>query len=416
MMDKTIALLLAGGVGSRLKPLTQDRAKPAVPFGGKYRIIDFTLSNCYHSGLRRILVLTQYKSHSLQKHLRDAWSIFNPGLGEYITPVPPQMRTGESWYVGTADAVYQNLYLLERSNADQVLIVSGDHIYRMDYAAMLHFHCNSLADVTVACMKVPLSEATAFGVMSVDHERRITEFQEKPERPESIPTDPTHAMASMGVYIFSRKLLCEILKQDHQRSDSSHDFGKDIITKLIDSHDVYGYEFGQAEGRVTRDAYWRDVGTIDAYFNANMDLLQTNPPLDLYQRDWSIRAMEGQGAPGRIMPGSKRPSTINSVMLNSGTCVQGATVTNSILGRNVQIAEDATITDSILFNGVQVGKGARINRGIIDKHVSVPAGESIGFNHALDADRFTISENGIVVVPRDYDFSDSDCTRMATRL
>ena len=263
-MDKTIALLLAGGVGSRLHPLTQDRAKPAVPFGGKYRIIDFTLSNCYHSGLRRVLVLTQYKSHSLQKHLRDGWSIFNPGLGEYITPVPPQMRTGDSWYVGTADAVYQNLFLLERSDADQVVILSGDHIYRMDYAAMLQFHCNSLADVTVACMQVPIDEAHAFGVMSVNDDGRIIEFQEKPDQPVALPDDPSQALASMGIYIFSRELLCEILKADHEDSDSSHDFGKDIIKGLIKTLDVYGYQFGQEFGRVSCDAYWRDVGTIDA--------------------------------------------------------------------------------------------------------------------------------------------------------
>ena len=297
LQDRTLGLILAGGVGSRLHPLTEDRAKPAVPFGGKYRIIDFTLSNCYHSGLRRILVLTQYKSHSLQKHLRDGWSIFNPGIGEYITPVPPQMRTGESWYVGTADAVYQNLYLLERSDADRVVILSGDHIYRMDYAAMLQFHCQNFADATVACMKVPVDEARAFGVMEVNDEGRISAFQEKPMRARPIPGDPEHALASMGIYVFSRTLLCRILREDHEDPESSHDFGKDILPKLIRTHQIYGYEFTPNAGRVRGEAYWRDVGTIDSFFAAHRDLLKPQPPLDLYQRDWAIRTTENQAPP-----------------------------------------------------------------------------------------------------------------------
>jgi glucose-1-phosphate adenylyltransferase len=408
MIDKTIALILAGGVGSRLYPLTRDRAKPAVPFGGKYRIIDFTLSNCYHSGLRRILVLTQYKSHSLQKHLRDGWSIFNPSLGEYITPVPPQMRTGDSWYVGTADAVYQNLYLLERSDAEQVVILSGDHIYRMDYDAMLQFHCDSLADVTVACMHVPIEEASAFGVMSVNDEQRVVGFHEKPDQPVSVPGDSTKALASMGIYIFSRKLLCQILKEDHENTASSHDFGKDIITRLIESHDVYGYQFGQQEvGRVTCDAYWRDVGTIDAYYEANMDLLKAQPPLDLYQRDWSIRTVEGQGPPARTVPGaSGQRSEIASTMMDSGSIICGAQVSHSILGRNVRVEEGAEVTRSIVGNGVRIGAGTKLNGCIIDKHVSIPPGESIGFDPADDAKRFTVSENGIIVVPGGYEFPD----------
>src|SRR5688572_16313297 len=228
MLERTISIILAGGIGSRLHPLTADRAKPAVPFGGRYRIIDFTLSNCLHSGLRRILVLTQYKSHSLQKHLRDGWSVYNPELGEFITPVPPQMRTGESWYSGTADAIYQNLYLLERSGADYALILSGDHIYRMDYAAMLQRHHDSGAEISIACQTVGLEEAKSFGVVSVDAGDRIVCFEEKPENPRSIPGDSEHALASMGVYVFSLELLAELLNEDHS-SDSTHDFGKDIL-------------------------------------------------------------------------------------------------------------------------------------------------------------------------------------------
>lgn len=403
--DRTITMLLAGGVGSRLAPLTEHRAKPGVPFGGKYRIIDFTLSNCYHSGLRKILVLTQYKSQSLQKHLRDGWSIFNPGIGEYITPVPPQMRTGESWYVGTADAVFQNLYMLERSDADRVVILSGDHIYKMDYAAMLQAHCENFADATVACMKVPIEEAKEFGVMAVDGDGRINAFQEKPESPPHVPGDPTHALASMGIYVFSRTLLCRLLREDHENPDSSHDFGKDILPKLIETHHVYGYEFGGQAGRVRGDAYWRDVGTTDAFYEAHMDLLQSNPPLDLYQRDWAIRTTEKQAPPARTVSGpSGIKSTLDNSILGSGCVVAGGNVAQSVLSRSVRVNESADVQGSILFDHVQVGAGAKIRNCIIDKHVKVPEGEVIGYDLELDRERFTVSANGIVVIPRFYKF------------
>ena len=278
MRKETLTIILAGGVGSRLKPLTKERTKPAVPFGAKFRIIDFTLSNCLHSGLRRVLVLTQYKSLSLQNHLRDAWSIFNPELGEYITPVPPQMRTGNHWYWGTADAVYQNLYLLKRSGARWVLILSGDHIYRMDYAALLNIHREKAADLTVASMAVPLQEAKAFGVLSVDAERRIVAFEEKPQHPKPLPDNPDQALVSMGIYVFSLKKLILALEKDASNPHSSHDFGKDIIPHLIDNQSVFAYLFGTSLGRVTPDRYWRDVGTIDSYYEANMDLLKPMPP------------------------------------------------------------------------------------------------------------------------------------------
>lgn len=403
--EKTIAVLLAGGVGSRLAPLTEHRAKPGVPFGGKYRIIDFTLSNCYHSGLRKILVLTQYKSQSLQKHLRDGWSIYNPGLGEYITPVPPQMRTGESWYVGTADAVFQNLYMLERSDADRVVILSGDHIYKMDYAAMVQAHCDNFADATVACMKVPIEDAREFGVMAVDGDGRIQEFQEKPEQPQAMPGDPDHALASMGIYVFSRTLLCRVLREDHENPDSSHDFGKDILPQLIKTHEIYGYEFGGQNGRVRGDAYWRDVGTTDSFFEAHMDLLKPEPPLDLYQRDWAIRTTEKQAPPARTVPGpSGQKSELSNSILGSGVVVAGGTVVHSVLSRSVKVGEGAEVTDCVLFDHVQVGAGARLRNCIIDKHVKVPAGETIGFDLEADRQRFTVSPNGIVVVPRYHKF------------
>jgi glucose-1-phosphate adenylyltransferase len=405
MPEQTLTILLAGGSGSRLQPLTADRAKPAVPFGGKYRVIDFTLSNCLHSGLRRILVLTQYKSHSLHKHLRDGWTIFNPECGEYITVVPPQMRTGASWYAGTADAINQNLFLLERSSAEKVLILAADHIYRMDYAALIKAHDEKAADLTVACMKVPIGEASAFGVMAIDQDNRIVEFQEKPAQPRPIPGDPGTALVSMGIYVFPKELLMEELRADAARDDSSHDFGKDLIPRMIGTHRVYAYEFGGARGRVTQDRYWRDVGSIDAYYEANMDLLEPVPPLDLYQRDWAIRTYHGQNPPARMVPGEtgKDGSMANSIM-GAGTVIIGSRVRHSILASRVHIHEEAEVEDAILFDHVTVGRGARLRRCIVDKHVRIPPGETIGFDPAKDAQRFTCSEKGIIVVPKEYRF------------
>lgn len=405
MLDQTLAVVLAGGTGTRLKPLTAERAKPAVPFGGKYRIIDFVLANCLHSGLRRVLVLTQYKSHSLQKHLRDGWSIFNPELGEYITPVPPQMRTGERWYQGTADAIYQNLYLVERSGAAAVLILSADHIYRMDYQAMLKAHQASGADVTVAAMQVPLGEARAFGVMAVDAEERITGFEEKPQAPQPIPGQPDVALASMGIYVFSTALLLDELRTDHSDASSSHDFGKDILPRLIASRKVMAYRFGGDTGRVTPDRYWRDVGTLDAYYQANMDLLEPVPPLDLYQEDWPIRSYQAQTPPARTVPGVSGTEGIfiNSIVAG-GAVIAGGSVQHSILFPQVFIDDGAFVEDAILFQGVRVGAGARLRRCIIDKDVVVPPREQIGYDARRDRERYTVSEQGIVVVPKGYRF------------
>jgi glucose-1-phosphate adenylyltransferase len=405
MQENTIGIILAGGIGSRLHPLTAERAKPAVPFGGRYRIIDFTLSNCLHSGLRRILVLTQYKSHSLQKHLRDGWSIYNSELGDYITAVPPQMRTGESWYSGTADAIYQNLYLLTRSRAEYALILSGDHIYRMDYAAMLQQHRDSAAEATVACLTVDLEQAKSFGVITVDEADRITSFDEKPERPPSIPGDSGHALASMGVYVFSVARLEQLLHEDHN-SNSTHDFGKDILPSIVGGRRVIAYRFGGASGRVTADRYWRDVGTIDAYYDANMDLLQPLPPLDLYQDDWPIRTYEGQHPPARSVPGkSGRDAEIVNCMLASGTLIVGGVLRHTILFPNVRVEEGAVVENSVLFQGVTVREGAQLQRCIVEKHVTIPAGERIGLDRARDAERFTVSDTGIVVIPKGYQFA-----------
>lgn len=405
MKQETISVILAGGVGSRLSPLTDNRAKPAVPFGGKYRIIDFTLTNCLHSGLRRILVLTQYKSHSLQKHLRDGWSIFNPELREYITAVPPQMRTGASWYQGTADAIYQNLYLLTRSEAKYVVVLSGDHIYRMDYAPMLKHHVESEAELTVACMEVPREQASAFGVMAVDENHKIQSFTEKPDDPLPIPNKPDACLVSMGIYIFSMDALERSLRKDAANPDSSHDFGNDIIPELIDGERVYAYQFGGEEGRVSQDAYWRDVGTIDSYYEANMDLLSPQPPMDLYQKEWPIRTYEPQLPPARTVssPQGNEGIFINSI-ISSGVVVAGGSVQNSILFPTVRVDNAAVVINSILFENVLVGDGAHLENCIIDKHVVIPPGTQIGVNKKQDAERFKVSPNGVVVIPSDYQF------------
>ncbi|MBX9680177.1 MAG: glucose-1-phosphate adenylyltransferase [Gemmataceae bacterium] len=404
-MDRTLSILLAGGVGTRLHPLTADRAKPAVPFAGKYRIIDFTLTNCLHSGLRRVLVLTQYKSHSLQKHLRDGWSIFNPECGEYITPIPPQMRTGDTWYVGTANAIYQNVFLLERSGAETAIILSGDHIYRMDYAEMLKFHHEKKAALTIACMKTTLDDARSFGVMGINDADHVLEFQEKPESPKAMPDDPKSALVSMGIYVFNMDLLCRELKNDHERADSQHDFGKDIIPHLIQEGNVYAYRFGETRGRVTPDRYWRDVGTIDAYYDANMDLLKPKPAMDLYQDDWPIRTYHGQNPPARMVAGDSGADGIlvNSI-LGAGSVIAGATVRRSILSAKVRVEEAAEVLDSILFDRTVVGRKAKLRRCIIDKEVKIPPGETIGYDLSKDAKRFTVSEQGVVVVPKGYKF------------
>ena len=398
--DETICVLLAGGQGSRLHPLTADRAKPSVPFGGKYRIIDFTLSNCVHSGIRRVLVLTQYKSHSLQKHLRDAWSIFSPELGEYITAIPPQMRTGDSWYSGTADAIYQNLYLLQRSGAKRVLILSGDHIYRMDYHAFLRHHVEHDAEVSVACMRIPLGEASAFGIMAVDNNDRIVEFSEKPKQPRPLPDNQDYSLASMGIYVFNIDLLSEQLDIDNADSASTHDFGHDLLPRLISSHRVCGYRFGGTQGRVTPDRYWRDVGTLDSYFDANVDLLATLPPLDLYQDSWPIRTYQGQHPPARVTRGNDgQRGIIDNSILGNGSIVSGGTVIDSILSAGVRV-QDAHIESSILFDNVRVGAGARLRRCIVDKDVHIPPGTHIGYDLETDAASFIVSPKGIVAVPK----------------
>ncbi len=405
LVDKTISIVLAGGVGSRLFPLTANRAKPSVPFGGIYRIIDFTLSNCLHSGLRQILVLTQYKSHSLQKHLRDGWSIFNPEIGEYITTVPAQMRIGEGWYAGTADAIQQNHYILERSKAKYVLVLAGDHVYRMDYAQMLEEHVQRKWEVTVGCAPVPIGEAPGFGVVEIDEDHRIQGFIEKSPYPPHIPGNPQEALASMGIYVFNLSFLLNLLTQDHQDKDSQHDFGKNILPKMVGNHFMGAYRFGEKEGRVTRDGYWKDVGTLDAYFQANMDLLKPIPPLNLYQTNWAIRTYQGQYPSARMVPSlSGEEGSVSNSLLAGGNIIIGAKMNRCILSPHVRIEAGAVVEDAILFEGVRVGEGAQLRRCIIDKGVFIPPKESLGYDLKKDRSRFTVSEEGVIVVPKDYKF------------
>ena len=405
-MKRVVALILAGGKGTRLEPLTRDRAKPAVPFGGAYRIIDFTLSNCINSGLRRVLVLTQYKAASLDRHINMGWRFLCRELDEYIDVLPPQQRIDENWYQGTADAVYQNIYTIERSRPEIVLILSGDHIYKMDYAALIKDHIDSGAKATVACIPVTLEEATQFGVMRIDAGHRVTGFLEKPKNPEPMPGETNRCLANMGVYVFDANFLFEELCRDATVQTSSHDFGKDVIPHIIGTHLVRAYAFWEPDGTVR---YWRDVGTIDAYYDANMDLIRVAPELNLYERSWEIRTYQPNYPPPKFVfaqHGDRVGQALDS-MVCSGTIVSGGQVARSILSHAVRVNSWARVEDSILFEGVHVGRHARVRRAIIDKGVKIPEGARIGYD--LDEDRrrgFTVTESEIVVLGKLDAFAD----------
>ncbi len=406
MLDSegVLAVILAGGKGSRLEPLTRDRAKPAVPFGGCYRIIDFTLSNCFNSGLRRMLLLTQYKAMSLGRHVNLAWRRYVCNeLGEFIDVVPPQQRIDENWYLGTADAVYQNIYTLEKERPEYVIILAGDHIYKMDYYKMFNFHQQHKADVTIGALRVAVPEATQFGVMQVDEESRIVGFQEKPARPKPIPGDSEHALASMGIYIFNARFLFEQLCEDAIRGASAHDFGKNIIPSIIDSQRVFAYPFKDENRK--GDAYWRDVGTLDAYFEANMDLVSVDPLLNLYDNHWPIRTFHANSPPPKFVFAeegvrARRGQAVDSVVC-LGTIISGGSVERSIVGPNARINSYAHVQDSILFEGVDIGRHATVRRAIIDKGVRIPSGVAIGYDFDEDRRRgFTITDEGIVVIAK----------------
>jgi glucose-1-phosphate adenylyltransferase len=399
-----LAIVLAGGRGTRLEPLTRDRAKPAVPFGGIYRIIDFALSNCINSELRKILVLTQYKAVSLSRHIDMGWKFLCRELGEYIEVIPPQQRIAEHWYQGTADAIYQNVYTIEKAAPRDTLILAGDHIYKMNYAAMIEFHRERRADLTIACLPVSLAQAREFGVMHVDDAGRVVGFKEKPAVPEPMPDNPRQALASMGIYVFATDVMYELLFQDAARKEASqHDFGRDIIPTMLSNSRVFAYPFRDENRK--QAAYWRDVGTLDAYFQTTMDLIQIDPVLNLYDREWPIHTYQPPYPPPKFVhtDPDRRGAAFNSVVCQ-GAIVSGGQVYRSILSPGVRINSFALVEDSILFDGVEVGRHARIRRAIIDKDVKVPSGFDIGWNREADRTRgLTVTEEGVVVVAKGED-------------
>jgi glucose-1-phosphate adenylyltransferase len=400
-----LTLILAGGKGTRLEPLTRDRAKPAVPFGGLYRIIDFTLSNCINADLRKILVLTQYKARSLDRHIAMGWDCLSRELNEYIEVLPPQQRIDEHWYKGTADAIYQNIYTIEKANPKYVMILAGDHIYKMDYGDMIRAHIDKGADLTVGCIPVPARDSIHFGVMQVDAADRIVGFQEKPKDPVTMPGDPNHIMASMGIYVFTARLMYELLCQDATKPESDHDFGKNIIPAIIESHKVFGFRFRDKNRKAT--PYWRDVGTLDAYYQANMDLIDVDPVLNLYDRDWPIRTYQPQLPPPKFVfrdenpwDGARRGEAHDS-MVCQGCIISGGHVRRSILSPNVRVNSYALVESSILFTGVNVGRHCKIRKTIIDKEVNIPANTTIGYDIEFDKRRgFTVTEQGVVVIAK----------------
>jgi glucose-1-phosphate adenylyltransferase len=399
-----LTLILAGGKGTRLEPLTRDRAKPAVPFGGLYRIIDFTLSNCINSNLRRILVLTQYKARSLDRHIRYGWTFLSRELGEYVEVLPPQQRIDETWYKGTADAIYQNIYSIEKEDPEYVLILAGDHIYKMDYGEMIQAHLDADADLTVGCLTVTRKEAALqFGVMQVDSRDRVVGFQEKPADPMPLPDQPELCLGSMGIYVFTARVLYELLCQDATRTDSDHDFGKNIIPSMIETHYVHAFRFRDRNRKAV--AYWRDVGTLDAYYQANMDLVEVDPLLNLYDRDWPIRTYQPQMPPPKFVfsdegPGARRGEALDS-MVCQGCIVSGGQVRRSVLSPNVRVNSYATVESSILFEGVNVGRHCRIRRAIIDKDVVIPPNTTIGYDPDEDRRRgFHVTEQGVAVIAK----------------
>jgi glucose-1-phosphate adenylyltransferase len=395
--DDVLVIVLAGGVGERLFPLTKERAKPAVYFGGPYRIVDFVLSNCLNSGFRRIFIATQYKSLSLNRHIRQGWSVVSEELGEFIEILPPQKRVGEHWYQGTADAVYQNLYSILREKPRYVVVLAGDHIYKMDYRRMLQSHLQTGADVTLATIEIPVDEGRRFGIVHVDESQRVIGFLEKPAEPPSIPGISHLALASMGIYVFNVDLLVSALERDAADADSHHDFGKNIIPALIGSGQIFSYQFYDENKKTAK--YWRDIGTLDAYFEANMDLCHVNPEFNLYDPEWPLRTYQPQSPPAKFVFAEEgRKGEALDSLISPGCIVSGSRILGSILCPNVRVHSFCSIEQSILMPGVRVGRHARIRRAIIDRDVLIPRGAMIGYNLHEDRRRHTVTDDGIVVV------------------
>ena len=405
IIRNTITMILAGGQGERLFPLTAHRSKPAVPFGGKYRIIDFCLSNCLNSGLRRIYILVQYKSDSLNQHIYEAWSIFNPELGEFIYTIPPQRKITSDWYLGTANAIQQNSNLYSDSKAKWVLILGGDHIYKMDYLKMLQFHVDNKADLTISCIEVPADEAARFGVLHSDANSMVTGFVEKPPVPPEIPDKPGYSYVSMGIYVFSSSVLRDVTAEMEQKGIKNHDFGKDIIPYMIkNGYKIMAYSF--VDENKKSKFYWKDIGTIESYYDSSMDLISVVPEFNLYDEDWPLRTYQYQFPPAKTVShwGERVGRSLNSLICD-GTVISGGVVERSIVGANVRVNSYANVTDSIIMHNVDIGRNVKIKRAIIDKNVVIPSGYEIGYNAEEDKKRFTVSETGIVVIPKNYQFT-----------
>jgi len=407
-MRSVLTLILAGGKGSRLGPLTLDRSKPSVPFGGIYRIVDFVLSNCINSELRRILLLTQYKGASLDRHINEGWHFLCRELGEFIDVLPPQQRVGEHWYKGTADAVYQNIYTIEQAAPEYVLILSGDHIYNMDYRPFLNEHISSDADCSIACMPVSLEEGRSFGVMGIDDENWVARFEEKPEQPFPLPGDPRQCLASMGIYAFKSSYLFNELCRDAALPNSSHDFGKDLIPKMIASSRVKAFPVCEADSGSA--IYWRDVGTIDSYYEASMDLIAVEPRLNLYEPTWPIRGYSPPLPPPKFVFADNDATpprvghAIDSVV-GPGSIISGSMVKHSVISQSVRVNSYAEVEDSILFSNVTVNQFAKIKNAIIDKNVKIPSRMRIGYDREQDlANHLTLTESGLVIVPKGHVF------------
>lgn len=397
----TFAIILAGGRGSRLKQLTDFRSKPAVPFAGKFRIIDFTLSNCVNSGIRKIGVATQYKAHSLIRHIQRGWSFLDGRFDEFIQLLPAQQQIDENqWYQGTADAVFQNLNFLRHYQPAHILIVAGDHIYKMDYGRMLAEHVRQRADMTVACIDVPLAEAREFGVMGIDGEGRVVEFVEKPQNPPPMPGNPGRALASMGVYIFNTRFLFEQLERDAQTPGSSRDFGKDIIPYIVPRYRVFAHRFADScVGSSHHAPYWRDVGTLDAYWEANMEMTKVTPELNLYDRDWPIWTYQEQLPPAKfVFDDDDRRGTAVDSLVAGGCIISGATVKRSLLFSSVHVHSWATVEDSVILPGADIGRHAVLKRCVVDKQCRIPEGLRIGVDPQADRQRFHVTPRGITLV------------------
>jgi len=397
-MRSALAMILAGGQGERLYPLTRDRAKPAVFFGGIYRIMDFTLSNCANSGLRRIYLLTQYRSLSLDRHIRLGWSIFNAELGEFVHTVPPQQRMRTQFYQGTADAIFQNIYVLQMEKPQYVVILSGDHVYKMDYRDLVAFHVERHADLTIACVPVPRHQATSLGVAQVDQDGRIIGFEEKPADPKALPDDPEMALCSMGVYVFTTEVLVRAVIDD-ARQDTEHDFGRNIVPALVAGSRVSAYAF--RDEHTGAPAYWRDIGSIDSYHEANMDLVAVEPRFNLYDDQWPLRTHMEQCPPAKTVLSASNPGAgVIDSLISGGCIISGARVVRSVLSSYVRVERDAEVTDSILFPGVCVGHGAKLRRSIVDRGVRIPPGSCFGYDAEQDRRRVTVTPGGVAVISR----------------